>query len=223
MKDFSIHKLADSIYWAEFEDPYNMNMSFFRFQEFYESPLADVKGLNVSYLDMMEKYSKNSEKGSFTYASDWGGFNLPSSMIDKVLSNGIKDHNRYDYVILSIHSMIRSDTDKPYYLLGSARGADIGYIKHEIAHGLYYTVPKYKAAMLANLNRVDESLLDRVYQEIFTSDYAVDVLEDEAQAYLSTGDESIESFVDKAVLSPFKDTYKKYYKRKVYKDKVTIA
>lgn len=218
MKCFTLHEVANNIYWAEFEDDYTLCMSFLRFQEYYESPDSTVRGQVVPYLDLIEKYSKGTSNWAFSYVADWGGFNLPSRVIEEVLARGIPDHNIYDYRILAIHSFIRSRTDKPYYLIGTGRRQE-SYLKHEIAHGLFYTLPEYEEEMLRLIEDLSPDVLDGLYQILLGDGYTSEVLDDEVQAYISTGmDDSFSFYIEDKVKARFEEVFNRYYEQFAYED-----
>lgn len=214
MKEFTLHEVAPQIYWAEFEDAYTLCMAFFRYQEFYESPDPLVKNHVVPWLQAMELYSKQSETKGFSYAADWGGFNIPSRVIEGMLEQGIKDHNKYDYMMLSIHALIRSKISEPYYLIGTHKGSDIDYLKHEIAHGFFYTREDYRKKMSALVSKLPDNLIDKAYQILLSTGYCEEVLVDETQAYLSTGtDAEFDVFFKLKDKKPFEDVFKQYYEQ----------
>lgn len=218
MKDFTLHEVAPDIYWAEFEDEYNLCMSFFRFQEYYESPDIRVNGQIVPLLNMIEMYAKGTQRMGFSYVADWAGFNLPSYVIDSVLKKGIPDHNIYDYRILAMHAMIRARTDRPYYLIGSGR-RKTDYLRHEIAHGFFYTTPEYKREMLTLIDALSPEVKDGLYQILLMDGYTAEVLDDEVQAYLSTGaDEEHLFFVSDDEIKKFEDVFNRYYEELAYDD-----
>lgn len=220
MKEFTLHQLTPQIFWAEFEDQYTLCMTFFRYQEFYESEDPSLKGNINDLLDSMEIYSKNTEKKSFTYASDWAGFNLPSHIIESA-GPKIKDHNKYDYMMLAMHGMIRIKTDKPYYLIGTLKG-ERDYLNHELAHGFFYAYKDYKKKMLNLVDGLSDDLYDKALQILRSAGYCNEVLKDEAQAYLSTGpDKELDVFFTKKDREPFEKIFNKYVEEYV-EEKNTI-
>lgn len=209
MKEFSLHQLTPQIFWAEFEDQYTLCMTFFRYQEFYESDNPLLKDKVSSLLDSMEIYSKSTDKKCFSYASDWAGFNLPSHVIESV-GPKIKDHNKYDYMMMSMHGIIRTKTDKPYYLIGTLRG-ETSFLNHELAHGFFYADEEYKKKMLNLVDSLSDDLYDKVLQILKMAGYCNEVLKDEAQAYLSTGpDKELDVFFTEKDREPFEKVFNEY-------------
>src|SRR3989344_5759404 len=99
---YSLKNIAQGIYLLNFQSPYDLAMSFCRYQEFYESTNPVFKGKSFSLIDFMEWYSnknnnrKRSDLKCFTYPDDWAGFNLPSYVFDNIIELGIPDMNKYD-------------------------------------------------------------------------------------------------------------------------------
>lgn len=97
---------------------------------------------------------KNSN-GYFSYPIDWAGFNIPNTIFKANWFHNIRDKNKYDYFMLQAYYAIWHDikynsmdtyldfdlNDPKYYLIGAT---DVLTIKHEMAHGFYYLIPKYK-------------------------------------------------------------------------------
>ena len=74
--NYTLQEVKPNVFVVLLEDNYNLPMLFCRVQEFYESPNEDFRNKKFSIWEYMEWYSK-SNKGSFTYPSDWAGFNIP--------------------------------------------------------------------------------------------------------------------------------------------------
>lgn len=78
---YTLESMGSGIYCLRFERHYDCCMHFLRFQEYYESP--EFKGEAFSLLDFMDWYAhsysshKHDKRPSFTYPSDWAGFNVP--------------------------------------------------------------------------------------------------------------------------------------------------
>jgi hexokinase len=64
-----------------------------------------VKGLSL--LQLMEIYSKRKGGGCFTYPVEWGGFNVPSHVIEELYYNEVIDKNVYDETIIEIDRKIK--------------------------------------------------------------------------------------------------------------------
>jgi hypothetical protein len=76
-----------------------------------------------------------------------------------------------------------------YYLIGidQSNGEDPSLIYHEIAHGLWFSSPKYKSLQTLNIDAMDPRIKDILSLKISEMGYGENVIDDEIQAYLSTG------------------------------------
>lgn len=205
-----LKKPLPNIYFLDFENRYDLAMTFLRTQEFYENPNQEFYRKTWPILDFMEWYAKTQSKNNcFTYPYDWAGFNVPSFAIDNVL-NAIPDPNKYDKYLSDVVNAIRLDTSDNFYLIGSVGFASFD---HEIAHGLYYTNPDYHHEMNDALSDLDKSLKDDFLFKISNMMYHESVLLDEAQAYLSTGlFKAAKNTEINTQTTKFKKIYEKYTK-----------
>lgn len=190
---FKIKEVKPRIFLAEFEDIYDMCMTFMRYQEFYESPNPKFRNKPFEIFDFMKWYSHSQGRGGFSYAADWVGFNIPSKIIDKCLWNVNTtldyDRNLYDDVMEDIQFACITKTNlegDDFYLIGALKGNE-RTIQHEVAHGMFYLVPEYKKEMMALLKKLKPKFRDQLYKDLQKVGYTKHVLPDEAQAFLSTG------------------------------------
>lgn len=185
----SLHYLGDNIYWLTFDNKYDLCMHFWRVSEKKECPNEEMKQ-NLNLVDYMEWYAKKYGKGVFTYTNDWAGFNIPKSSFKATYSSGnLPDMNKYDKFMHGLrHFMearLKSDSED-YYLIGTLEGAD-DVLKHEYAHALWGVNHEYKAKMTELLKAIDEKDQDVLCKNLQEMGYSEAVVNDEAQAYLSTG------------------------------------
>ncbi len=171
---------------------FDLCMHFLRYQEFYESP--EFAGKKFTILEFMEWYSKTHGGGAFTYPKDWAGFNIPSSVIWRVHSAGILDHNKYDSTMIEVYNKISANThlvkgctkNDDFYILGACK-ADIKTLDHEIAHALYSTNINYYDDMNNLRETLPASATDNITGYLTELGYNKKVFNDELQAYLATG------------------------------------
>lgn len=212
----SLYKVADRIWAAVIPDDYLRCWTFLRCQEYYESTSPYFQNNRFTWEDYIKWYKSGSgpRGGSevFTYANDWSGFNLPSEVIEDCISD-IKDPGPYDHIMDCMIKTIKQNESGNYYLLGikTIDNIEDDLLNHELAHGMWYTDPKYKAEMESLLNRMTKSSVKKVKQLIAEIGYAESVLSDEAQAYLSTGiyDEWKVDDID-SWTEPFKEVFDRY-------------
>jgi hypothetical protein len=187
----SLYKVADKIYSVIVEDRSLRAFLFLRFQEYYESSSSEFQNRNFKWDRYIQWYKSSEgphgEKDIFTYGDDWTGFNLPSQAIENCLS-GIEDHNKYDDMMISIMKSIREDESGNFYLI-AVDNLDINndLLDHELAHGFYYTDVDYRNRMNSIINQMPREEVIGISNVIIGMGYNKSVLNDEIQAYMSTG------------------------------------
>lgn len=190
----TIKKVKPFIYAVVIKNDYDRGMLFCRYQEYYESPIKGIRGKYFTLETFMKKYMEFRNMDSFTYPTDWHGYNIPS---DKLLeANNLfmsSDHiTEYDKIMGDIISYILDDVgdkNQPWYILGTD-SLKSGVMDHEVAHGLYYTNPEYKKECDRLIKEVIEKPHYKTMKEgLIKLGYLKDktIIDDEVQAYLSTG------------------------------------
>ena len=132
---YTVRSLGDRIFCAEFDNEFDLAMTFWRCQEFYESPNLSFRGKRFTLVDYMKWYSEAHGSGSFTHPSDWGGFNIPSRVITACFRKGIPDPSKYDRAMRNIYRACK-DRSPLFYLIGALRGQG-KVVAHEIAHAYW--------------------------------------------------------------------------------------
>ncbi len=181
--DYKLKEISNRIWLVEFDDYYNLSMTFLRYQEFYESP--NEKFFRTPFLikEYVDWYSSGED---FTYHLDWMGFNIPSNFIIECQSN-IPDINEWDIVMSDIVNKIKDKSGDLFYLIGIKDG-DNDVLRHEMAHGLFYTNDSYKSEMMDLYRSLPDSIIERINNYLIdTGGYSEDVFIDETQSYMATG------------------------------------
>jgi hypothetical protein len=213
---YTISEIRPRIFFLKFKRHYDLCMQFVRYQEFYESPSPRFRGKQFELLDYMEWYAHKYGKGVFTYTEDWSGFNCPGNIIKQVWDLNISDRNLYDYEMLSLYrKFLEKYPDGKFYVIGACEDAD-ATMKHEVAHGFFFTQPAYKKAMTKLVKRLNKTLYKNMCKWLKEKGYTPKVYVDECQAYLSTGLPSIleiDLFKAKEDRQPFIDVFNKYFKK----------
>lgn len=210
-------ELLPKIFGASIKDHYERTMLFCRYQEFYESPYKEIRGKFFSWEKFMMVYKKKMGKNYFSYPVDWGGFNIPSKVLEKGLYTFSKDKGPYDEIMNDIWYHCENYPlrfEKPrtkWYLIGY--GDDVNTLNHEIAHGLYYTNNKYKSEMSLLVSKIKKKHYNQIKKVLVGMGYVNDknIIDDEIQAYLSTG--LIKGFDDneiKKYTGDFNSVFKSY-------------
>lgn len=216
---FGIYHITGRVYLFLFDDMYEMCMHFLRYQENYESP--KFHGKNFTIVEFMEWYAKTYGNGAFTYPKDWAGFNIPANIIWKVHTNSIPDFNKYDAAMLAAYNKISANTQlvagctkyDNFYILGACKN-DLGVLGHELAHGLYSTSDEYRKEIDDCASALPTAIVKRMFTHLLKLGYTQHVLEDELQAYMSTGVPT-EMLKDKQLAkltAPFKKVFQKHTK-----------
>ena len=189
--DYTIEEVRPNVFAVIVKDHYHRAMLFLRVQEYYESPNPEFRGKNFNIWDYIEWYSRRN-KDVFTYAFDWGGFNIPLKTAWSCYEK-LKEHESpYD---TEMESIIRKIEMKMFnkkntrnwnaYIIG-APSLDDDTFEHEVCHGLYATNKEYKELV----DEVTIAIPFKDYQtfrkNLLKMGYNGIVIDDEIQAYLST-------------------------------------
>lgn len=209
MVEFSLKQVAKRIWHLNFSDSYDLTIHFFRYQEYYESP--DMKEKNVQFVDLMENYSKTIGKGSFTYTSDWAGFNMPGNQIFERHKAGISDPNRYDELMYSLACFIRAkEKSERFYIIGTSDDDDWKNttFNHELAHGLFYADDDYKAKMSKYVEELPDKVREKIFSTLKKWGYDDKFLIDECQAYMATG---LQDGIDSKIIVEHQPKFKRLF------------
>jgi hypothetical protein len=217
---YKIHKITDKIFYLDFENRYDAGMFFLRYQEFYESSNPKFRNKAFTITEYMDWYVKNGPRSNkyttiFNYPEDWAGFNIPSEVIEKVLSKGIIDINYYDTEMMKISNKLYDQTGYDNFYLIGGTGFDLQTISHEVAHGIFATNSAYKKEMKALVSALPTSHIKKINTWLSQIGYTKQVFVDETQAYLSTGyGENLHCMkkVSTKTVEQFYNVYKEYIK-----------
>jgi hypothetical protein len=225
MFGFSITEILPHVYHLHFESSYDLAMHFLRFQEYYES--AKFHRQIFSLVDYMEWYSRDSGEGSFTYAGDWSGFNVPSWVLLQVRQAEIPDPNKYDRFMFNLVDWInQKEFPNSFYFIGTSsagyRGdeSESNVLAHEVAHALYTVKPEYKQEVERILHEWQHSpgrsgeQLDSAVDVLTGMGYHQSVIMDEIHAYCATGlCDELESVISDKEQKPFRKLFQEYKKK----------
>ncbi len=182
-----VKEIHPKIFAVKIKDKYERGMLFCRYQEFYESPFEEIRGKKFTLETFMSLYRSKTKKETFTYPYDWTGYNIPSSVLMKSF-NILENRNHYDDLMRKIFLHCNRIARSKWYLLGVDNfSSDV--LKHELAHGLYYTNDDYKNEMGTLLKSIFKSDYNFMKRGLIKMGYRDDkeIIDDEIQAYLSTG------------------------------------
>ena len=187
---FSLSKLQERIYLLNFDNRYDVAMTFLRYQEFYESDNLQFKGRAFTISEYMAWYTRNRGQQSFTYPTDWCGFNIPIKVIKEVQDLHISDVNSYDGLMAGVMGLINSESQDAYLIGTSKHQSEI--IAHERAHGLFYTNHSYRDRAAEIISRASTVLINALCDKLGNMGYHSDVWHDEIQACSVCGQRLIE-------------------------------
>lgn len=190
----TIEKVRERVFAVVIPDDYRRCMTFLRAQEHYESPSPEFRGKDFDIWRYIEWYSRDRD-GSFTYASDWGGFNIPlQSALD--CYRGVDAMpgewtSRWDREMRSILDRVaqmvpEAERALPAYIIGAADTSGPTF-RHEVAHGLYHTNQAYRAAADGVTSAIDPAHMESFRSNLLAMGYTDGVVWDEVQAYLTAG------------------------------------
>jgi hypothetical protein len=186
--NYKLKKIYQGIYLVTIKDQYDLGMTFCRLQEFYESPIKEIRGKSFSMTYFQRLYAKRHGHGAFTYPRDWAGFNIPDSAIKSFMSTAFEDWgNLYDNTIEEIHESItlqhsEDDASKPYYII-AAEPKHKETIEHELCHALYYLNPTYRTNVDVILSELNCVTLANFRAHLLKMGYSKSVMLDEINAY----------------------------------------
>jgi hypothetical protein len=181
-----IEEIVENVFNVNFDTQEKLASTFLRFQEHYESP--EFKGKTFTLEEFKEWYTANSTKGKetgkFTYYEDWGGFNIPSHILKPFYEGSFEPLSKKEKKLLDT---FKDKKDKKFYIIGTFSGKEREYLlKHETAHGLFYTNPDYRHEVLNELDKLDPKTRNNINKVLEKFGYNSDVWVDESHAYIMT-------------------------------------
>lgn len=185
---YTLQEVKPNVFVVLLEDNYNLPMLFCRVQEFYESPNEDFRGKKFSIWEYMEWYSKNG-KGSFTYPSDWAGFNIPYPVLRDCMELHFPNkefESPYDKTMYEIYETLKERGVENMYILGTQKNEGDTF-NHEVCHGLFFTNPEYREEALSFVESINENVMESFRKNLLDIGYTESVVKDEVQAYLMFG------------------------------------
>jgi hypothetical protein len=213
---YKVKEVKKNVFLLEFQDHYDMCMTFLRYQEFYESPNPKFRGKAFNILDFMKWYSSTFGEGIFTYPKDWDGFNFCDYIVptlrEKLKDKESPDFNGYDEIMYKAwHKCASKANNKPFYIIGTLNGNDDAK-EHEVAHAFFYLYPEYKKHMTKLVKELKPETKEKINQELKKLGYTSHVYLDETQAYMSTGlNPSFDSYEKER--GPFKEFFKEFLEK----------
>jgi len=188
------------------DNQYEISMTFMRMQEFYESPIKDIRNEYFTLEQYMDRYAELS--GNFTYTLDWAGFNIPGDVVSRFFAVfypdlTMKESRLHGQLRRSINEYLKYETK--FYVIGTYKNSDVA---HELAHALFYLNDSYREKMENLVKSIPSIEYNRLSKKLIKMGYDTSVIDDEIQAYLSTP--GIEFRENMLYGEAFKLVYNKY-------------
>lgn len=208
---------------VEFDTRYMCAATMMRVQEFYESPFKNIQGRYFTVEEYMDTYAtakgkftyKDEDyvyrgKGNFTYFMDWEAFNIPGYVLVKFRDKFSGEFTEKENHLINLLKPFML-SEKKFYLIAVVKGEK--YLSHELAHAYYYLNEKYHAAMDEAMSHFKKANVISKCILSTSSGYSVEVVKDEIQAYMATGNpkninEDIGFKVHPKEQAPFKTIFK---------------
>jgi hypothetical protein len=188
VQGFHVQRISRHGLWLVSHDSVvELGMLFLRAQEFYESANPSFVGKPFTIHEFVRWYAEHASKRKvFSYFDDFQGYNIPGEAIDTYLSVAIPDINAYDVLFARIVQAIKVLQHGPYYLVGSKTGKP-AHSEHEICHGMWALYPEYQRKALNLVLSLPEEERSKIVAILKDEGYSDAVMEDEINAYFSTG------------------------------------
>lgn len=215
-----IKEIRQNIYLLTFPNQFEMTFTFFRMQEYYESPLKELNGKYFTLEKAIEKYAylklKDKKEETFSYLTDWNGFNIPGEVFLNFYTLFLKKNDllkREQVLFNLVHPLIKKLKDKKkFYIIGSLEDNE-EVIKHEVAHGFYSLNAEYKRKMNEIISDT-HPMVKEAKEHLLAIGYSEAVLDDEIQAYFSTGIKKkmiSKGNLKRSYLNKFRKVFEDYY------------
>lgn len=181
-----MNSVKGNIYLIESKSRQDLAGMFMRFQEHYESP--EFKGKTFTIDEFSHWYA--SKYGSFSYAKDWYGFNLPATVLTPFKRGNFNPLTVQEQKLLEICKEASSSS----YIIGVTPGAEYfkETVKHEFVHGAFYTNPEYRKEVEVCVKSYRIKPIDKGLRRM---GYCNDVFVDETNAYVLVEPDSIQEHI----------------------------
>ena len=199
MADIVVAQPVENVVHLAFPNRFRLTYSLMRVQEHYESP--EYAGKIFSRSEFKAWFAGTQEHGAFSYYQKWSGFNFPGEIL-KPFRNGSFDP--LDMAERAALEVLRNYSGR-FYVIATILGSDDGTLRHEVAHGLYYTQPEYRKAVDELLEGQNLSAVEGVLQLL---GYSRDKFRDECHAYILNDLKWLESRAG-IEIEPFRDLSEK--------------
>lgn len=173
-------EIDKNVYHLIFPGRFSLCSTFCRFQEFYESP--EFAGKIFTMRQFREWYKKSRKCNHYTYNHDWSGFNIPDTVLKPFFNGDFDPLSPKEKMLLNLFS----DKKERYYIIGTFRSSESHVFRHELAHGYWFTDPKYRMAAQEIIAAISKKKYERFKKVLQEYGYSDGVIDDEIHAYIIT-------------------------------------
>lgn len=217
-RNFKVERPLSKVICISHKSIEELSKMFLRISEFYES-------MNPEYLNAIvtrEQVANYYKSHGFDIDRDWAGFNIPGDKVVEFFklyfdsSIELNEQEKELYCIIRDRGLLTDD----FYLIGYWDGAkpEDKATDHELAHALYYLDAGYKEScqfIIADLYRDYPYSINLFVETLYDMGYSSHVIDDEIQAYMSTGTEEyfvhhFGSFLKSKSRNKFINNFKRY-------------
>jgi hypothetical protein len=176
--------IGSQILHLQFPSRKAMGRTLMRYEETYESP--EFRGRAFCREEFRNWY--RAQYGSFTYFTDWDGFNIPDHVFRRFLAGDFDPLTAEEKRVLRA---VKAHNASRYYVIATHRATHRSTLKHELAHALYYLYPGYRLRVGLAVLGLGLSLFN-VFRFLRRNRYGATVYLDEAHAYVLDGTRAAE-------------------------------
>ncbi|OGY60376.1 MAG: hypothetical protein A3B23_01675 [Candidatus Colwellbacteria bacterium RIFCSPLOWO2_01_FULL_48_10] len=169
-----LEEIRPGVIHLDFPTQELMAMTFLRFQEYYESP--EFRGRVFTREEFERWYIE--KRGSFSYAQDWPGFNIPSEILRPFYDGRFDPLSAEEKEFLQLFR----GRKEPFYIIGTSKGNPSEYMDHELAHALFSTNKGYKSDVMEIISLIPRADL-KEFWDMINIGYHESVMVDEVQAH----------------------------------------
>lgn len=177
-----IYKKSGGLIQLVFDTQKELTMTMGRVQEYYESANKNLYRQVFSLETFISEFTD--DMGRFDYYESWVGFNVPGEIMDDFIAKFDLTHREASLWNLLGRSF--EDMDRYYVIATKINDADT--MDHELVHAIYYLNPEYQTAANQLIRQLDPTVKHGMGKVLLDMGYAVSVLDDEVNAYLSTSE-----------------------------------
>jgi hypothetical protein len=190
-----------------------MTTSLIRAQEFWDSPkFRNVEGFTLE--EYMDWYVKNEVNEEFDYLTYTIGMNLPSSVFFPFFEGRFDPLSESEKRALDkVHKVV---SENPQCSVVASFDGNLKILRHEIAHGLFYTNPDYRTDVREILKTIHSQDRKSINQFLVRGHYHHATWLDETHAYVmfDLGHLRFDDVKTKRLQRPsrsFKQNFKHYF------------